>query len=176
MGCHTWFSYQAEVQPTYEEIREKYIEFLKKDMGYYERYISGTLSDNETWLFDEKSGNTIEKSTKYIEIIKRVIRRIENRTCKLATMLHAGYNSCVDLEYCKRNGMWYKDADICDIFRIGNYPEDELLSLQEVLDFFEKHNDKISWGGVPDIIGKENVIKRMEDFFNTYPNGRVRFG
>jgi len=45
----------------------------------------------------------------------------------------------------KRNGLFY----ICDntlphdLFRIGNYPDDELMSMDETMDFIEKNKDKI---------------------------------
>lgn len=173
MGCHTWFSTKLETQPEYEEIREKFLDFLMNEMGYFERHISNTLSEKEAWLFEDK---TVEQSIQYLEILKRVYRLVLNRYCKIATMRHFA-ETVMQMDFCERNHLYYRDIrGAHDIFRIGGYPNDELLSLEETLEFFEKNDDKIFWGYGPNEFGKENVIQMIKDFWIKYPEGRIRFG
>jgi len=172
MGCHTWFSNKLEIQPSYEEVREKYLIHLSKKMGYYERHIDNKLLEDEKFLFDDK---TIENSKYCLSVLKRIYSRVEKRLCKLATLHHS--QDVLRLEYCEKNNSFYKGIDgIHDIFRIGKYPDDELLSLEETLDFFEKRNNDIFLVYSLSEIGKDAVIEEIKKFWIKYPNGRIRFG
>ena len=166
MGCHTWFYKKLDNQPDYEDIRLEMLEFYKTEIGYYERHISNTLSDDEKWLFEDKS---IEDSIHALNVLKRHYRLIEGRYCKVATLSkYPGFTNR-GLDFSRVNGQFYVGIDnYHDAFRIGNYPEDELFSLQETLDFIEKHKDEIRYN--------DDWKKEIEEFWTKYPNGRITFG
>ena len=170
MGCHTWFYTKLEVQPSYEEVREKYLNFLDNERGYFERHISGTLSEDESWLFDDK---TLEDSEYTLSVLNRIYSRVLNRYCKIATLRHASYD-CLNLEFCDKNNLYYKEVDRHDIFRIGGYPNDELLSMAETLEFLKINDYKIFRNST--LEQREEVIADMQKFWDEYPNGLVRFG
>ena len=173
MGCHTWFYKKADPQPEYEEIRLKYLKMLDSNIEFYTKHINGTLDENTRYLFED---STIEDSIKHLEITKRIRRIVEKRLCKVATVRHATYCSIIPHHLCERNGQLYLDAGLHDVFRIGDYPEDELLSFEETLQFLERNNDKIFWGSSPDHIGREEVIKRLKEFWDKNPDGLIEFG
>lgn len=51
-----------------------------------------------------------------------------------------------------------------DLFRIGNYPEDRLYSMEETKAFIEKNNIKdVDW-------------EQLEEFWRLCPNGMIQFG
>ena len=177
MGCHTCFYNKIKPQPTYEEVRLRYINALNTEKGFYERHLSGTLSIDEAWLFDDESNNSLQKSKHYVEIFKRIIRRIEGKYCKVATMKHWTYYGNNNWYYCNKNNLIYSEIKEmgCDLFRIGKYCKDELLSIEDALEFFERRNNDIFWGYGPGFIGKETVIEKTREFYNKYPNGLIIF-
>lgn len=171
MGCHTWFYRKADPQPTYEEIRQKLLELYAKERGYYERHVSNTLAEDEKWLFDDK---TIQDSEYAIVVLTRIISRIEKRLCKVATMRRIWQVS--KFRFCERNQQAYEEVGLHDLFRIGKYPEDELLSLEETLSFIEAREKEIAFGPMPTIYGKDEVIRRLKEFWEQNPEGMIRFG
>ena len=51
-----------------------------------------------------------------------------------------------------------------DLFRIGNYPDDVLLSEKETIDFIDKHKiEKVNWVA-------------LKEFWQVYPDGMICFG
>lgn len=168
MGCHTWFYKRLEVQPTYEEIREKYLEHLSKEIRSREKYLSGKnheLGDILDEIYSQYEKAEIEKE---IAILNRIRRRVENRTCKLATIKHACWDNVVDYEYSEHTNAFYIEASYHDIFRIGTYPDNELNSLEETLDFIDFYKTKISL--YPD------SLEYLHRFWNEHPDGMIRFG
>ena len=171
MGCHTWFYNKKDPQPSYEECREKLLEHYSIECGYYERHINNTLSNKEKWLFEDK---TLDSSKYILSVVNRWKSRVEKSLCKVATLRKSA--EVQKLEFCERNHLFYKEVELHDVFRIGGYPDTELLSLAETLNFFEINNDKIFWGYNPSVIGKDKVIERIEKFWIEYPDGLIRFG
>lgn len=54
--------------------------------------------------------------------------------------------------------------DYHDAFRIGGYPDDILLSLNETIEFIKKHKiEKVDWD-------------YLKEFWCVYPDGMIRFG
>lgn len=173
MGCHTWFYKKIEVQPTYEEVREKMLDYYRNELGYYERHLTDSLSKKEAWLFENKSK---QESECLQAILLRTIRRIENRTCTLATLRRYAGWAVSGSHFCERDQQFYEETGWHDLFRINEYPTDELLSLEETLEFIEKNSDKIAWGPLPTVYGKEAVKARLKSFWDEHPTGLICFG
>ena len=87
MGCHTWFYRKSEHQPHYEEVREKLMDLWKKELGYYERHVSNTLSEDEAWLFEDK---TVESSEYSIKVLTRLLRILKKDYAKLQLCVERG--------------------------------------------------------------------------------------
>jgi len=172
MGCHTWFFKKVEPQPTYEEVRERYLHHLKIEMGYHERFLSGTLSEEEEFLFENF---TKEISLHHLSVLSRKYRIVEGRYCKLATMRHYRNTELNAPEFSDKDLQFYEDVEgTHDIFRIGGYPEDELFSMEETLEFLNNHDDEIFSRQYS--CAKEEIIEKLQEFWNKYPNGRITFG
>lgn len=171
MGCHTWFFTKVDPQPTYEQVREKLLSHYHIEMGFYQRHVSNTLAEDELFLFEDR---TIESSEYAISVIQRWISRVEKRLCQVATMRHGA--GTMNDTFCERDHQFYTEVGLHDVFRIGGYPNDELLSFEDTMEFFEKNDDKIFWGGAPTVIGKEATIEIIREFWNKYPNGMIHFG
>lgn len=70
---------------------------------------------------------------------------------------------------CDYSDEGYTDIDTPhDLFRIGNYTDDKLLSLKQTLDFIDKNKDIISFS--------ENWEIELKEFWDKYPNGVIEFG
>jgi len=52
-----------------------------------------------------------------------------------------------------------------DTFRIGGFPEDFLLSLNQTLEFIEQHKSEISFSN--------NWLEKLEKFWRENPNGVI---
>lgn len=55
-----------------------------------------------------------------------------------------------------------------DLFRIGGYPDDKLLSLQQTMEFIELNKERISFG--------EDWEERLKEFWSKNPDGVIEFG
>ena len=63
----------------------------------------------------------------------------------------------------------YTDIDTPhDLFRIGGYPDDKLLSLQQTMEFIERNKERISFS--------ENWEERLKEFWSKNPDGVIEFG
>ena len=63
----------------------------------------------------------------------------------------------------------YTDIDTpYDLFTIGGYPDDKLLSLEFTLKFIETNKDRISFS--------ENWEEILKEFWSSNPNGIIEFG
>jgi len=68
-----------------------------------------------------------------------------------------------------------------DTFRVDDYPEIKLFSLQETLDFLEKNDDKIRYTSsifdkTDREVLKQRAIERLKDFWEKNPDGMIDFG
>lgn len=145
MGCHTWCYKRASISD--EEIiaiaRKKVDEQLSKTeeeiKADNEKYSAKCSYDEWQQMAREHEKLIIEKDWEAVMD-----------------------NLLIDYEY--RNGVFYEDAEFHDIFRVGNYPDDELFSLEQTTDYLAKtqHYD----------LDKPY----LEEFWNKYPDGMIRFG
>lgn len=63
----------------------------------------------------------------------------------------------------------YTDVDTPhDLFRIGGYPNDKLLSLEQALIFIEKNKDQMTFS--------ENWKQHLVEFWSKNPYGVIEFG
>jgi hypothetical protein len=172
MGCHTWFHTKSDPQPSYEEVREKLIKLFQQEKDWYFAHANGTIFEEDAWLFE---GKDQKESEYFAKVMDRYIRRLENRTCKIATMRRVWMIG--NFYYCEKNGQIYSEVDKHhDLFRIGGYPNDELLSFEETLKFIEDNEDRIAFGPMPTDYGKNEVIRRLQLFWDEFPEGMIRFG
>lgn len=176
MGCHTWFYDLKEPQPTYLEVKELVIAGYKAERGYYERYLAKTPNSEweaKRWLTDK----SFNRSEYMIAFLSRLIRVVEKDLCKTATYKKYCWEFMSGLTFCERNNKVYAEVQgVHDIFRIGKYPHDELLSMKDTIAFIEKHEDKIFWGYSPEEYGKDKCLQMLNDFWHKYPNGLITFG
>lgn len=207
MGCHTWLCAKADKQPDFEEIKSEVLKIYQEEINFLTKHINGDLEEDEKWLLDDQQ--TIEDSKYKLSIFERQVRIMNKNLCKIAICnkydLIIGkdefersykYDSFkqtlyVDLAGCnlKPEEEWYYDT-----FRIENYPQDKLYSLQQTLDFIKTNTRKIRFGYLElsnpentdpfkrkwkefDRIGaKKKAIKRLKEFWNKYPDGMIYFG
>lgn len=77
-----------------------------------------------------------------------------------------GETSC---NYCEHSETGFTDVGAPhNLFRVGGYPEDKLLSLEETLDFIERNKETVSFS--------ENWERKLVDFWEKNPNGVIEFG
>jgi hypothetical protein len=63
----------------------------------------------------------------------------------------------------------YTDIDTPhNLFRIRNYPNDKLLSLEQTMEFIEKHKERISFS--------EDWEEELIKFWSKHPDGVIEFG
>lgn len=63
----------------------------------------------------------------------------------------------------------YTDIDTPhDLFRIGRYPDDKLLSYEQTMHFIKQNEKKMSFC--------ENWEDRLKQFWSKNPNGVIEFG
>lgn len=176
MGCHTWFYKKMEHQPSYDDVKTNVLHSYNEDIKLYQQFIDGTLDDDTKDLFREF---TKETAKKYLLILERSKRMVEKDLCKVAVCNRYGNCSMSLIRF--HNGYFYIDSDNLphDIFRIHNYPNDILLSLQETLDYLEVNDDKIEYYGYDEVdkdIIKLNAIERLKEYWEKYPDGMIDFG
>lgn len=168
MGCHTWFSDKIKVQPTFEDVKKDVIDHYITERGYYERHVNGNLLPDEIDLFSEAS---LESSEQIIIDINHYIDDVM-REYDVDDIMEQ-YAFVKSLDFCRRNHLFYRSIrNFHDVFRIGGYPEDELLSMDETLEFIENNINSIDFGNR----NREMATIRLEEFWREYPDGRIDFG
>lgn len=153
MGCHTWC--YRKITRSIEEAREIYLNRTKDSLVRWQRM----LNDPEDRCRVAYNW-TDEICQKQIDIMTRQIRMVEKGLCNRAVMRkQPGLTRFV-------NGSFYVEDDSLphDLFRVGNYPETMLFSLQETLDFIKERS-----------IEEVDMIQLFR-FWNEYPDGMICFG
>ena len=164
MGCHTWFYAKIEPQPTYEEVKQNVINHLEEKIDFYNEVVNGNLDSEFLEVYPEL---TPEFGLKYKSIYERKLQFVKKDLCKKA--VYNNYRLSEDVLIINVNGTLYQDIDeYHDLFRKYKYPEDMLFSLKETLEYIEKYKDEI--------IIYEDTYSMLEEFWEEYPNGMIRFG
>lgn len=165
MGCHTWF---------YKKVNLPLEECKKKVLNNFEKYVSWKIQDINISEYesDENIHISIKNTNRIISWIKK--GWIKEACYKLLD--DVGY-------YDNKTKIYYINNDELphDIFRIGDYPEIKLFSLQETLDFLEKNDDKIRYTSsifdkTDREVLKQRAIERLKDFWEKNPDGMIDFG
>jgi hypothetical protein len=166
MGCHTWF-YKKIESPSDGEIRNLTLERCDKEIDFLERLINNRESIDSD-LLEAYPDWTPEwaKGTKSFWL--EIKESIENNTIELDE-LYDHYCDWVGglTEYIDGKG-WFVECEYHDVFRKYGYPEDRLFSLQETLDYINNPNNKC--------VVYDDTNRRLEEFWNKYPDGFIEFG
>ena len=173
MGCHTLFYKPYKI--SLEEAKMLLLEQYKQDITHYS---------------DESTDDTIIETRKALQ---RGIILLENNLlpeedvwedlCKLPNGQYA--------HYVKGKGM-FAEADYHDVFRVRNYPKDELFSYEQTIEFINNRladdenslyfdDDKGTVYFADNLNNnirndKKYALKRLKEFWEEYPNGMICFG
>lgn len=158
MGCHTWFYKKSEL--TLDECIHQAKNKMREGLVWSSVYlldISGHVEiDGGNHPFSEKELKDWDKYN------TRVLSWLEKGWIR-----DAAYNLLGDGMYFRGN--YYVDCgEFHDLFRLGGYPEDILLSLDETLNFIENNKANIHL--------YDYSIEKLKLFWEKYPNGNIHFG
>lgn len=157
MGCHTWCAYKVE--RTIEEARRLLIIQQEKFIKSWKKMI-----DNPQDACRIAQEWTQEYMEHCLQIYERQLRMVKGGLCDVAVMNKQPEHSC----YIKGKGFFIFTDEFHDLFRIGGYPDDQIFSKNECLQFVEKNKDKIQFF--------DDTYERLNDFWNKYPDGYMHFG
>lgn len=164
MGCHTLFYKPYKI--SLEEAKTLLLEQYKQDITYY------------------SSESTNDEVIETVKALRRGIILLENNLLPeedvwedLFKLPNGQY-----AHYVKGKGM-FAEADYHDVFRVWDYPNDELFSYEQTIEFIDNclANDKDSVyfaDNFKDNIGNDTkyALKRLRQFWEEYPNGMICFG
>lgn len=167
MSCNTNFSKKCDTQPSEEEIRKMYLKSLTDDMDYYLRFVNDCLNPGEAIHGDKKECES------YIRLLKRVEKIISNPGCTISRVSKICDSLCIQIkgDFSLRTLCMYEDCyDTLDNCFRYTYCSDELISLNETLEFINTNESKIAF-----YPSKEVVVEKLKIFWESTPNGRITF-
>lgn len=171
MGCHTFFYKKKEV--SFDKAKENAIIKIKDNILLLERWINNPLDDEYIELIYIYPEYTIDKLQEELLMWNDKLQHIENGTIEeqFDYVMKTHEDECSDVCFwSKEHGFYISNDNLPhDIFRLGGYPEDELFSLEETLDFIERNKDKITYHN-------KDWKEQLEDFFRKNPDGAIDFG
>jgi len=142
-----------------QEKKVKLIQNIVKTLTTIEEY------RNEDWYPEA----TVEQINHNIKVLERQIQIIRKGLCKVATYGHDKH-----LNFVYNNIPYIECEDFHDTFRVGNYPEDILLSYEDTMKFIEH---KVFEGySITLFENKFTGRIRLEEFWEKYPDGMIKFG
>lgn len=159
MGCHTWF--YRKIKRTQEEAKQSCLQNIRRS-----RNLAWKIYKNPTSYYNIDWKVTKEYQLKYINLLNRQIKMVSNNLCSRAV-----WNRQNDKEttlYIDDKGLYIEDTGFHDVFRINSYSDDRLSSLQETLDYINNPENNCTV--------YENTIKKLEEFWNKYPDSIIEFG
>jgi hypothetical protein len=168
MGCHTWFYKKSNKLTTIPEIKEYIREHCKKNIKLLKCDYSGYTAEDAKSLIEldeeltEEEKIQVKLDIKYFENILKNLKNLNKRR-KLENIFN--FLSMHNLTMIN-NFMYETDNEYHDLFRIGNYEQADLKSLEETLDFIK--NNKIA-------INSENY-NRLLMFWEKNTDGIISFG
>jgi hypothetical protein len=164
MSCHTWF--YIPIEKVEYEITKKYlIDTLNNEIRFFEKYIKYPLNEDYLDILEDFPHWTIEYMQHKIDIWKRQLRLVEGGYCKEAVNKKFERSNKLIIY---RNGNHYENSEFHDIFRKYNYPEIELYSYQETIDYISNVENRCNI--------YDYTMEQLKKFWNKYPNGMIRFG
>lgn len=165
MSCHTYFYKRIEKQPSWEDVKQQVLKnWIGNIIRLHQQMIDNTLKEKIKEAYPEW---TKEVGLKYMPILKRTERMIQSNLCKNAVCYRYEHNE--QLTIFLNNIFYYTNKELpSNIFRIGTYPEDILLSPQETAKFINKNRKMIKFCN--------NWKTELKDFWNNNPDGLIIFG
>jgi len=150
MGCHTWCYKKSEKFEKREAIGS-ILFWIKNDISFIEK----ELIDNAADL-----GLKRELRNK-----RRLLTLVEKEKIYADNTIEKLYNRYKEDGGPYFNGARYEECGYHNIFRIGNYPEDVLTSLEETQKFINENKNCYDIDTL-----------RILEFWKTYPDGIIDFG
>lgn len=183
MGCHTWFYIPIEFEITEKEVLDQYRKTAEWSytLAVKELKLRGVNFVYDTEVYDELaiSNKHVERlrytwTDSSIDDIKEHMKVHLDSYYSLDTPegIQDAYNSYEFDDGIIRyyNGKFYehtKDSPY-DLFRVGNYPEIVLTSYVDAIEYIKSLDDKV--------IVYDFTYEKLQEFFNTYPEGIIDFG
>lgn len=158
MGCHTWF-YKKSDLPLDECIKK-----VKKQIRDGLNWSNIYLLDISGHVELDGGGNQPFKENELNDWIRyntRILSWLEKGWIR-----ESAYNLLTDAGMYFRGNYYVDTNEFHDVFRIHNYPDDVLLSMDETVEFLQKNN----------IVMDEYISERLKLFWNKYPDGQIHFG
>lgn len=167
MGCHTWFYTKFEINES------KVLEDLKNNINTELQFFHDVIHNRtkvQEWLdkyydipYDEACINL-----KYFEDLKHKIDNNLLSNVELFNIyIELGIHQDI-IEYIENKGWFINTDEFHDIFRKGGYPEIQLFSLQETLDYINNPDNQCTV--------YDYTIERLNEYWNMYPDGMINFG
>lgn len=181
MGCHTWFHKRLDIKE--EQARIDAIYICEEQMEWNKDYMDNL--DKDISFLGNEDRNCFEKSYKYF---KRCLSLLKEGYFKFETVarfyefrISRNENSrFIDglYDFEKRTNSIYICTDDLphDIFRIGGYPPDQLISFEETVDFMKTHECYLNQPLGHKYDTWDKVNSALMDFWNEYQDGMIRFG
>lgn len=168
MGCHTWF--YKKVDYPVDTIKDKAVKYLQEEIDSCKFYIEQDFTDG--YVIKEDFENSLKYHQRVLDWVNK--GWINEAAAKIVSFLDG-------VTYSNNTKCFYKDANYHDIFRRGGYPDHELHSLEETLQYLEKYDGEISYQSTifdetPREELKNRAIERLKEFWEKYPDGMIDFG
>lgn len=157
MGCHTWCAYKIE--RSIEEARRLFINKQEKFINDCKRMVADPKDECRV-----NYGWTQEYMEHSLNIFERQLRMVKQGLCNVAVMNKQPEHSY----YIEGKGFFINSEEFGNQFRIRNYPEDQIFSKEECLQFIEKNKDKIEL--------HDKTYEWLNEFWDRYPDGYMHFG
>jgi hypothetical protein len=165
MGCHTWC--HEKVERSIEEARRIYIEKQVKQIERWEEIVNNP--QDECRVAYEWSQEIVDFS---LAVYKRQLQMVEKGLCNIAVFNHQPDKGA---KYISGKGFYRWASDFRgNPFRIGGYPENQLFSYQETLDFIKKYEEK--YNTIVELHEGENGLTFLKEFWDAHPDGMIEFG
>ena len=178
MGCHTWFYRKVEIN--YEECREEVLQYFNESIKNTKKFIYNRKSSKKVKWYLENYKYPIDKARRDLALYKRKKRIVYKGLCKEATMrfysrIYGDKGIGAFLTYINGKGIFAFDNGKMphDLFRIHNFPEYILCSLEETLKFIQDRKDGITYYHSTKTKTFDELIR---EFWGKYPDGIIKFG
>lgn len=166
MGCHTWF-YRKIDGPSPENVRGDLVKYFKESISFYDILEKSPekIDEDYSWIFEAITPEQIAAERDELLFLYQLLVSGEMTELHSYELWCSFYTS--QTRYVDGKGWFCYDDDLPhDLFRIGDYPEDLLFSLEETMSFIENKN----------CTTYDNTQKSLEKFWDEFPDGMISFG
>jgi hypothetical protein len=160
LGCHTWF--YRKVERTYEEARDIWLNWNQRNIKRWEEITHDP--EDEFRKFYELSQEECDHT---LAVLKRKQRIVEKGLCRRAIFKNQPDDLEGKLYKLVGENLYCTNDDLPgNIFRVGNYPEDKLFSMEDTARFCREKNIELT---------REQLL-RLNIFWEAHPDGMICFG